>query len=411
MAAGGTADAVARRVEIIEGRWLLLGAGGAAASLTLERDGAVPLDVPLRATAERAGEREGEVALADLAAPGPGVWRVAAGPSPVTLAAAGIVAGPGEVLRVRAHAAAGGPLTIAVEPLPPHAEARRVRVEEGELLVEGDAPGEAEEPAVARAAPGDAPGHAAGSPEPRLVARHRGDGAEVGASVRARRRPLQRAARARAARARRRLGPVARRPARRHTSRRHAGQEGRRRVPGASRRRARAAAVLHGRGQPLDPRRGAARRARRPSRWSPAPSRAAGGCSAASPSRCTAPRWRSPRRFPDPARSTARRRAGPDPAAARVRPRRHRAHELQPRRGARRRPRRRADQPDPAPRGAVLPVPGRRDALRRRRPARQGAPRRAARTAAERADPPGGLRLSRTRACARTSRCCAACAR
>ena len=73
MAAGGTADAVARRVEIIEGRWLLIGCTGLGAELVLSRDGAEPLRVPLRRTA---GELEGEIALADLAAAGPGVWRV-----------------------------------------------------------------------------------------------------------------------------------------------------------------------------------------------------------------------------------------------------------------------------------------------------------------------------------------------
>ena len=43
-----------------------------------------------------------------------------------------------------------------------------------------------------------------------------------------------------------------------------------------------------------------------------------------------------------------------DPGAARLRPRRHRADQPQPRRGARRRPRGRADQPDTAPPRAVL---------------------------------------------------------
>jgi glycosyltransferase involved in cell wall biosynthesis len=161
VAAGGTADAVARRVEIIEGRWLLLGVAGLATALILERDDAEPLEVPLRPAAERADELEGEVALSDLASAGPGVWHVAAREGRLAASgseAAGVVAGPAGVLRVRAHAAAAGGLTVAVEPLPPHAEARRVRLHDGALLIDGEVSAET---------------------EARLVARHRGDGAEV----------------------------------------------------------------------------------------------------------------------------------------------------------------------------------------------------------------------------------------
>jgi len=176
VAAGGTADAVARRVDIIEGRWLLIGGARLGAELLLRRDGAEPLRVALRRAAERAGEVEGEVALAELAAAGAGEWlaepALAHQPDAV-----GIVPGPDGVLRVRARRSAAGALAIALEPLAPHAEARRVRLEGGALLVEGElaagaVPGLAAG-ATAAAAPGPAGGTAA------LIARHRGDGAEV----------------------------------------------------------------------------------------------------------------------------------------------------------------------------------------------------------------------------------------
>jgi glycosyltransferase involved in cell wall biosynthesis len=159
VAAGETADAVARRVEIIEGRWLLIGVSGRAASLTLRRDDAEPLEVPLRRAAEHADELEGELALSELAAAGPGTWRATGLKAGLVSDAVGVVAAPSGVLRVRAHATGGGGLALAMEALPPHAEARRVRVEEGRLVVEGEVSGDA---------------------EARLVARHRGDGAEVG---------------------------------------------------------------------------------------------------------------------------------------------------------------------------------------------------------------------------------------
>ena len=170
MAARETADAVARRVEIIEGRWLLIGVSGRAASLTLRRDDAEPLQVPLRRASEHADELEGEVALSDLAAPGPGTWRATEpkeGLAPFTFAEPkgglapfrfGIVAGPSGVLRVRPQAS-GGALAVVVEALPPHAEARRVRVDGGTLVIEGEV---------------------SGGGEARLIARHRGDAGEVG---------------------------------------------------------------------------------------------------------------------------------------------------------------------------------------------------------------------------------------
>jgi glycosyltransferase involved in cell wall biosynthesis len=144
VAAGGTADAVARRVEIIEGRWLLIGVGGRAEALTLRRDGAPPLHVPLH----RGDELEAEIALAELAAAGPGTWRVEPELAGAATDAVGIVAG----LRVRPRRDDRA-LAIEVEPLAPHAEARVVRVADGELVVEGE-------------------GHVS---DARLVARHRGD--------------------------------------------------------------------------------------------------------------------------------------------------------------------------------------------------------------------------------------------
>jgi glycosyltransferase involved in cell wall biosynthesis len=159
VAASGTADAVARRVEIVEGRWLLIGVAGRATALVLRRDAAEPLEVPLRRSAQ--GDDEGEAALAQLAAAGPGIWRVEAQggralrPEPgLRLEAVAVVTG----LRARPDRTEGGELVVELESLPPHAEARSVRVEGGALLVAGDLDAAA---------------------EPWLVARHRGDGSEV----------------------------------------------------------------------------------------------------------------------------------------------------------------------------------------------------------------------------------------
>jgi len=153
VAGSGTADAVARRVEILEGRRLLVRVDGPATALVLRRDGADELRVPLDAG-------EGELELADLAAGGPGRWAIALEPGSSRLAlgrsVVAVVTGPaGRLLRVR-----GGPgAALVLEPLPPHAEVRRARVEDGALLVEGDVPDD-----------GGA----------RLIAHHRGDGTEVG---------------------------------------------------------------------------------------------------------------------------------------------------------------------------------------------------------------------------------------
>ena len=156
MAGSETADAVARRVEVLEGRTLLVRVAGPAPALVLRRDGAAPLQVPIHGG-------EAEVELEDLAAAGPGRWTVAdpeAGLPPFRSAV--VVGGPAGLSRVRVGAAEEGGLEVVVEPLQPHAEAQRVRVEDGTLVVEG---------AVAD------------GPEARLIARRRGDGIEVDVPV------------------------------------------------------------------------------------------------------------------------------------------------------------------------------------------------------------------------------------
>jgi glycosyltransferase involved in cell wall biosynthesis len=133
VAGGGTAGAVARRVEISEGRWLRVA--------------------------------DAEIALAELAAAGPGTWPVEledARPPFALDDAVGIVAAPDGPLRVRPARGDDGTLVVEVERLAPHAEAQRVRVEGGALVVAGEVDGAA---------------------EPRLVARRRGDGAEVSAAA------------------------------------------------------------------------------------------------------------------------------------------------------------------------------------------------------------------------------------
>jgi len=169
VAAGGTADPVARRVEISEGRWLVVGLSGRADELVFTRAGGESLRAPLRRAAERPNELEAEVALAELAAAGAGAWRTGATASAgLALDAVGIVLGPGGPLRARPALDGDGTLIVELEPLAPRVEARRVGVENGALVIEGELAGDA---------------------EPRLVARHRGDGAEVAvpADVRGRR--------------------------------------------------------------------------------------------------------------------------------------------------------------------------------------------------------------------------------
>ena len=212
VAAGGTADAVARRVEIQEGRVLVVGATGDAAELVLRRDGAEPLRAPFRAARGRARGRAAARRARRARAAGRDVD-----------AAAAPHGGPARRGGGRGRAAAGwcacGPsaaaaaLAVVVEPLPPHAEARSVRVEDGAL-------------AVSRATPRRAAAAAA------LVARHRARRRRGGASTPAvAAGALRGAPAARPARPRGRLGPAARRAADRRAPRRPARQEGGRRVP------------------------------------------------------------------------------------------------------------------------------------------------------------------------------------
>ena len=139
---------------------LVVGATGDARELVLRRDGAEPLRAPFRAGED---EREAELPLAALASPGRWTASVDEGGlsllQEARLGAVGIVDGGDGLLRVRPERDGDG-LALVVEPLPPHAEARSVRVDGGALAVAGDAP--ASDPGAAT-----------------LVARHRGDGAEV----------------------------------------------------------------------------------------------------------------------------------------------------------------------------------------------------------------------------------------
>jgi len=127
VAAGGA------RVEIEEGRRLVV--LGAEAPV-LRREGAELALTPRE-------DREAELDLAVLAAAGAARWTLApaaGGPS-----AAAVVPGAGGALwRIRVQAGA-----VDVAPLPPHAEADHPRVENGALIVRGDAPA-GELPLVAR---------------------------------------------------------------------------------------------------------------------------------------------------------------------------------------------------------------------------------------------------------------------
>ena len=322
-----------------------------------------------------------------LAAPArhAGAAEAAAGTSgPVAVA---VVADADGLLRVRRDARAATGAGRRGRALPPHAEARGVRVEDGALVVAG------------RGVDGDA--RRAWSPATAATAP---------------RSPRRRSATAGRFRARLELAALARagvwdlRLGDRRVGAHRDGLPGKkddRRVPRAARRRARAAAVLHGRGQPLDPRRagraaGAGRAGRRP-----APSRAAGACSAAlAVALHRARARRSPRALPRARRG----RAGP---ASAVRILLLHAYGLggtvrtsfNLAEGLARRPRRRADQPDAPPRRAVL---RRSRAARRVRASTTSAERaraaRAARPPAQRARSTRRTTRTRTRACGPTSR-------
>jgi glycosyltransferase involved in cell wall biosynthesis len=149
---------------IQEGRRLLVTLTGSSTELVLHRDGAEPLRAPLRPAEDG---WEAEIELSELAARGPGTWSAQAEGgllvpedevlwvTPFRLVAA-VVAAPGGLMRVQARADEGSGLRVEVAPLPPHAEATRVRVEGGALVIEGR-----------------------DGAAPPLVARHRGGGEEV----------------------------------------------------------------------------------------------------------------------------------------------------------------------------------------------------------------------------------------
>jgi glycosyltransferase involved in cell wall biosynthesis len=162
---------VARRVEVLEGRRLRLSGRTAsdhdpAAALGLRRrESGEERSVPLRPAG---GNGRGATALLDLGrlVPSDGeraVWDVDATLARGTTAAPPVVVTVDDRLfRVAMRRAAGGRLTVETEPLAPHAELSRLRVEsDGTLVVAGTAP-------AARAGAG-------------LVARRRSDGREVSA--------------------------------------------------------------------------------------------------------------------------------------------------------------------------------------------------------------------------------------
>jgi glycosyltransferase involved in cell wall biosynthesis len=128
-----------------------------------------------------------ELALADLAAAGPGLWAVTGDRRVVEhegafepSGAVGIVARGDAVLRLRPGRSAGGTLVVAIDELPPHAEARRVRVEDGALVIEGELAAGEEPHVVGESAVGIGADDRVAAVEPRLIARHRDGGAEVG---------------------------------------------------------------------------------------------------------------------------------------------------------------------------------------------------------------------------------------
>ena len=369
---------------------LVVGATGDAAELVLRRDGAEPLRAPFRAGED---EREAELPLArargrrarPLARP---ACRV---PEDVRLGAVGRRA------RRRTGCCASGPSaaatagwSVVAEPLPPHAEARSVRV--GGWRARGRR---------RRARPAAAP----------LVARHRGDGDEVAVDAERADAALHGAAAARPARPRRASGTCG--SASCGSARTTTACPRKKEIvafPGARGGRAGAPAVLHGRGQPLGARRPACAAAprRRPSPGAEsrrrrllgglavAVHRLALGLVAALPRGAGAP---PPRRGEPEVRVLLLHAYG---LGGTVRTSFNLAAGLA---GARRR----ADQPDAPPRGPVLPVPraGRGASTTSAPPRRAGASRGCsagcrACSSIPRTTP------TRTRACGPTSRSCAA---
>jgi glycosyltransferase involved in cell wall biosynthesis len=163
-----TADAVVRRVEIREGRRLVVSVGGVdshGAELILRRTGASELRAALT-------DREAELELAELAAAGPGSWSVAVAPGDaelhvpdaVALGRRAVAPGPDGLLELRLQRTQAGALNVAIAPLAAHAEVEQVRVERDALALAGRL-----------SEPVSQPGEA------RLLARRRADAAEVAA--------------------------------------------------------------------------------------------------------------------------------------------------------------------------------------------------------------------------------------
>ena len=239
-----TADAVVRRVDIREGRRLLVSLSGAdepAAELVLRRAGAAELRAALVAGADH----KAEIELADLAAAGPGSWTVAVAPGDapvrvpeaVALGRRAVATGAHGLQELRLRRTEAGTLSVAVAALAAHAELERARVERSALVLAGRLPG----------------------PETgaRLVARRRMGEVEVGAEAEleegrwAARLPFAGLAAARAGR--RGLGPGARRPARRRHTWTTCPASRASRLPGLARREPGAAALLHRRGRAVGP--------------------------------------------------------------------------------------------------------------------------------------------------------------
>ncbi|HEV2770862.1 MAG TPA: glycosyltransferase family 4 protein [Solirubrobacteraceae bacterium] len=173
---------VARRVDVLEGRWLrVIGecrpGGDDPVHLVLHgRDAAPERRVALARAGEDAREVEATIELAKLAPPAgtSGTWdlhvasngepaeRVAAG-GDTALGAAAVFAAGTALYRVRPCRAQDGGVTVEAEALPPHAEVLRVLIEEDAAVVEGTLPASV-----------------AGSPRrTELVARRRSDGEQT----------------------------------------------------------------------------------------------------------------------------------------------------------------------------------------------------------------------------------------
>ncbi len=172
---------VARRVDVLEGRWLrMIGECGPGddrlAHLVLRGHDAAPeRRVALGLAGEGSREVEATIDLAQLSPPAgaSGAWelhvasdgepgeRVAAG-GDTALGAASVFAAGTTLYRVRPYRTQEGGVGVEAEALPPHAEVLRVLVEEDAAVVEGTLPASV-----------------VGSPRVELVARRRSDGEQT----------------------------------------------------------------------------------------------------------------------------------------------------------------------------------------------------------------------------------------